>query len=242
MALILSFIDNYASFAPHFSIGRKSKANFKGYWNRGMGKPNFVGAWERDGATLDYYQFESEYDNSDRRLRRMDVTLVPYSSTPPFNLQEILESYHLHQEKLPRHLRYGDFFTHEVNNILGGIWTLPPDWRLDFDFQHHLWLKDAWLPEQEEKDLIERAKDIRRQHEQIKDVGGAYTVTEINSRGKFFTFNVLDAPSALEVEEWCFDIPPNPFWTTTNGFPITWKSYTKGRKPLTSQMAWSRAM
>jgi hypothetical protein len=207
-----------------------------------MGKPNFVGAWERDRAILDYDQFESEYENSNRSQRRMDVTLVPYSSTPPFNLQDILKSCHFYQKMLPRYLRYGDFFTHKINNILGGIWTLPSDWRVNFDFQYYLWLEDASLPEPEENDPIERARVIREQHEQIREFGGSYMVAEINSRGKYFTFNVLDAPSALEIEEWCFDIPPNPFWTTTNGFPITGQSYTKGRNPLTSQIAWSRAM
>ncbi|PMD34211.1 hypothetical protein L207DRAFT_588810 [Hyaloscypha variabilis F] len=229
-------------FAAYFSSDRRLNADFKGYWNRGMGKPNFVGAWERDGATLDYYEFEYEYENKDRRQKMMDVTLVPYSSTPPLDLQDILMSYHFSQKKFPRHLRYGDFFTHAINDILGGIWTLPSDWRVDFDFQHHVWLDDARLPELEDKYFIERARDIRRQHEQIEKFAGVYTVTEINSRGKFFTFNVLSAPSALELEEWCLDIPPNPFWTTPNGFPITWQNGTIRREPLTFQMAWSRVI
>jgi hypothetical protein len=124
IALIVICIDDYTKFAAYFSSDRRLNADFKGYWNRGMGKPNFVGAWERDGATLDYYEFEYEYENKDRRQKMMDVTLVPYSSTPPLDLQDILMSYHFSQKKFPRHLRYGDFFTHAINDILGGIWDI----------------------------------------------------------------------------------------------------------------------
>jgi hypothetical protein len=202
----------------------------EGYWNRGIGKPNFVGAWEIDGTTVDY---NDDFDE------RINVALVPYSSTPPRSLESLLKD----TWSLPSHLRYGSLFTHKINDILGGIWTLPPDWRLDFNFQYHVFWQARTL-ERKEQDIIELAKMIRQEQEKVKAAGGSYTVTEIDSRGNFVTFDVLEAPSALEVEEWCLDIPPKLFWTTTNGLPITISNLSSGRQPPASndEMSWTRAV
>jgi hypothetical protein len=43
-----------------------------GFWASGAGRPNFVGAWEIDGTTVDYGVGEGI------------VTLVPYFSTPSY--------------------------------------------------------------------------------------------------------------------------------------------------------------
>jgi hypothetical protein len=54
---------------------------------------------------------------------------------------------------------------------------------------------------------------------QIEEIGGTYTVTEIDPKGRSLTYNLWDAPSALDVEEWCLKIPPSSVTTTPNGFP-----------------------
>lgn len=114
----------------------------------------------------------------------------------------------------------------------------PPDWQLDWDFQHHV-LCQKDLGQDKEGGLLELASQIRTQHKQFEFINGLYTVTEISSQGQYITYRALTTPSALEVEEWCLDISPKSFTTAHNGFPMV--SLYQTVDP-TDDMPWSRVM
>ena len=137
----------------------------RGEWNGGMGRPNFVGAWEKE-----------KIEQVDYSYREREVTLIPYSSTPPFQLR--------FDETYRKYPRYGTLFKNKINEVLPGIWTLPPDWRLDWDFQHHVFCQKG-LGQDKEGGLLELASQIRTQHKQFEFINGLYTVTEISSQGQY---------------------------------------------------------
>jgi hypothetical protein len=76
----------------------------------GQGRPNFLPVWELESVDFDFEKVEN-------------LLRVPYSSSPPIGNLGMA------------------FTTHERDMLLkqfGGLFTLPPDWRLNLEFQSHV--------------------------------------------------------------------------------------------------------
>lgn len=68
-------------------------------------------------------------------------------------------------------------------------------------------------------DPIERAKSIREKHQQLQKFGGEYQVIDIDAFRHSFIYDMVNAPSSADVEEWALNIPPRSLPLLPNGFP-----------------------
>jgi hypothetical protein len=114
----------------------------------GQGRHNFLPVWE-----LESVGFDSE--NVENLLR------VPYFSSPPIG-------------------NLGMAFTNHERDMLlkqfGGLFTLPPDWRLNLDFQSHVLRREDNSNSRIDKAALDA---IESRYRALDAMGGSFKVREI---------------------------------------------------------------
>ncbi|KAE8450746.1 hypothetical protein EG329_005659 [Mollisiaceae sp. DMI_Dod_QoI] len=186
------------------------KSNFYGtkslmYCYTGKGRPNFSGPWDKPGIG----------HNLDTDDLGDCVLHIPYSSLPPIDLDELLKR---GQYRLP----FNDNEQVPPYHLLKGLRTLPPDYRLNIDFQNHMLRQlDAAT------DVGKYVLDIQKKHESIYERGGIYEVEDIDTSGSSHTYSIQSSMSATQVEEWFLNIPSHQFRTTPQGFPLEYRTDDK---------------
>jgi len=185
----------------------------------GFGKSNFLPPWEVPSINVDY-------DSPPGK-----ALYIPYHATPQMFLREDLEDSG-YTRVLQGHEKG------ELNRLFSGLWTLPPDWRLDLDFQNHV-LRE-WKIREPTKELLDHARTIRNLQLTLLKLGGSYEIEELGSSGTRYTYQIFDSPEAVDVEEWFISIPPKKFAVTKNLLPRSVISYDSfGKSP---NLPWRRLM
>jgi hypothetical protein len=159
-----------------------------------MGRSNFLGVW--DIPNVDVRQ--SNCITTGRLLS------VPYSATPP---RDYLWNY-----RKP----FNDFERQSLYKLLSGLWTLPPDWRLDFDFQNHILRQ-----EKPEVELLDHINHIQKQQKKLFDLGGSYTVMDIDSYCSRYCYQMSGSASASIVDEWVLRISPMEIFVDQDWLPVS---------------------
>jgi hypothetical protein len=171
----------------------------------GQGRHNFIGVWENTEIEPDYTVGGGFWIHAMLDSDKLRWLPVPYSSIP-------------HGDLVYRHeqARIRNFFSvSQVIELLGGICTIPPDERLDLNFQlqvlrHH-------------RDSVDTAAyviRIRNSLQTLKDLGGSLQITELDDRHGQYTYQPFNCASAAEVEEWFLSIAPKFFRVSLKGYPF----------------------
>jgi len=172
---------------------------------QGQGRNNFIGAWEGSNLSEDH-STESKTDvHSSSRDTGYLWLPVPYPSIPPEDLSE------------KRSQLRPPFSEQEImvlNRLLGGLWTIPPDQRLDLDFQRHVLRQLA-----NDIVLTEHVRIIHIKLVQLEGRGGSLEVTDFDNKDSQYTYRPFESASAADVEEWFLSIPAKLIKVSPNGFP-----------------------
>ncbi|KAH8777269.1 hypothetical protein BGZ57DRAFT_351768 [Hyaloscypha finlandica] len=169
---------------------------YKPYWEGndttcgGRGRPNFSPVWE----------LESVYDQSDEKDQYF--LRIPYSSTPPVACRGVM-SFDPDEWKMFR-------------TRFGSLATLPPDWRLNLNFQNHVPCENIKPATTESYNLL---------HER----GGSLKVEDISLGDSHVYCRETNDITALDVEL-LYHFPPT-ITTVTQGWrptgnrvdPLQWK-------------------
>jgi hypothetical protein len=96
---------------------------------------------------------------------------------------------------------------------------VPPDWRLDMDFQEH-------VLGQKEPDLniIDHFNQIYKPQKQLLDLGGSYAVIDIDSSSSnntYYKYQMLGSESASNVDEWFLSVSPTKVYVDKDWMPTT---------------------
>ncbi|KAE9366522.1 hypothetical protein N431DRAFT_471572 [Stipitochalara longipes BDJ] len=150
---------------------------------KGNGKSNFIGAWESN-VTVDLW--EHPYQD------QVELWLaVPYFVTPPSDIRLLLSS--------PNYPYIITKLEHDtLTELLGGLWTIPPDWRLDLNFQQHMLRKQKYS-------LVENAKRFREPLLELYSLGGSFEITDIAGgtvAGTIECFRTPDLSGVIDDEWW----------------------------------------
>lgn len=177
----------------------------------GQGRNNFVGACDVPEVIL-----SSSLEMFDDSYHEDSIWLpVPYPAIPPKNY-------------FPR--EPGDYkaftpFTKEqhtiLNRYLWGLWTLPPDDRLDLEFQSHILRRHAV-----DGNLEEHIKGIRSSLDRLRETGGSFEIIEIDDTGNRYTYQPFESATASDVEEWFLKIAPKLVKVNCLGFPVEPSEFT----------------
>jgi hypothetical protein len=107
----------------------------------------------------------------------------------------------------------------KLDRIFGGLWRLPQDSRLSFEFQ------DASLRSHKDTSnsggLPRAIMEIGERHTQLDQCGGEFEIEDIDPRGGGFKYTIEHAPHPEGVEEFCLQVPPQIVRLTQDGLPIT---------------------
>jgi hypothetical protein len=173
--------------------------------DQGQGRNNFIGAWERSNLGTHHSTDLSTTAHSGPEDTGSLWLLVPYPSIPPEDLYE----------KRPQ-LRppFSEQEITDLNQLLGGIWTIPPDERLDLDFQQHLLrrLRSGIV-------LTEHVRRIHIKLGQLEANGRSLEITDFDDKNGQYTYRPFESASAADAEEWFLSIPPKFIKVSPDGFP-----------------------
>ncbi|PMD16874.1 hypothetical protein NA56DRAFT_662778 [Hyaloscypha hepaticicola] len=178
----------------------------------GNGRNNFIAPWNSQNFVAEYRVPENfnPYGAS--------IWLpVPYPATPPHDLCIPISP----NQTTPEPFRgpFTDPQYAQFCELLGGLWTLPPDGRLDLEFQHHVFRKKGHNIDIAEQ--IKQAKIIRSTLERLIALDGSFEITEIDGAlwGEY-TYQPFESVTACDAEEWFLKIPPKLIRVTPQGVPI----------------------
>lgn len=165
----------------------------------GNGKSNFTGAWDSNVA-------HDVRDIFPLRAESATWLAVPYSATPPVDINRLLWE-----------VEYRSAFTkpeqESLTDLLGGLWTIPPDWRLDLKFQHHMLRK-------QKQPVVHLAKIFQEQLLELHKLGGSFEIVDIGSDELLFHSYTFQKPAtASQIEEFKVPFPFKILRVTENGFP-----------------------
>lgn len=192
----------------------------------GQGRSNFRGAWDTPNAELDDNTSSLEsYIYAGYNKDRESICLpVPYLA--------ILPSSGTSRLRLTRNP-----FTHQERAILiqrlGGLWTVPPDDRLDLQFQYHVLGNIG-----HHVDMLKHINTIQSSLKNLYDLGGSLEVTEFGDVNNQYTYQPFELLSASDVEEWFLNIPPKLLRVNVKGIPLGWS--VRGDTRLANQ--WKRTV
>lgn len=182
----------------------------------GHGKNNFVGAW--DFPRRESHSISESGSISESWLPRTCRSIwlpVPYPSIPP--------EYFAPSSSDSDPNMIDDFFTPFTdkqrgifNQHLWGLWTLPPDDRLDLEFQSHV------LRRVPDGDIKRHVEGIRSSLDKLHELGGSFEIIELdNYYGNQYTYRPgFESTSAFDVDEWLLNIPPKFIQVDGEGFPV----------------------
>jgi hypothetical protein len=165
----------------------------------GRGRNNFIGAWDIPDVEFDMPVPLTPWLNQ--------RVYVPYCSTPPANLAKLISSGRWRSTCTKADEK-------ALTGLIGGMWTIPPDWRLDFEFQYYM------LRQREQDfEILESVKLTQRQLLDLSELGGLFHITDIDLKGRYHTYHMENQLLAAQVEEFYNEFPGTVFRATDNGFP-----------------------
>jgi hypothetical protein len=154
---------------------------------------NFIRAWGTDPNIP--FKVSDSFRDKYGRDRSPRVLAIPYFATPPIDLLDLL--------KTPR--KYSSPFKKAENDaltdLLGGMWTVPPDWRLDFNFQHHI------LRRKGVAGVVKYVEQLQKRMLDLYKFGGSFEIADIGENNRCHRYNMKSPLTAALVEEFFVAFP-----------------------------------
>jgi hypothetical protein len=174
----------------------------------GQGRSNFLAPWRTPG-----YNFQDDSPYTIIENWDANVLYVPYSSTPPPEIKT--GDFRLKPFEDPE--------LSQLDEILKGMGTIPPDWRVNLYFQYPV-IQYHGRP----SDTIAYAKELRRDLEALD----WFAVLDIDAYGSVCCYSLKENRTAEVAEEWFLKIPPRKFYVS--------EDWTFLRFRNSGTMSWNR--
>jgi len=178
------------------------------YPDRANGRSNFIGIWDVDPDIV--FEFPSDLAQHRQFIADSEKRLlaVPYFATPPVDILRLLRTYSRTYCRPFRKVEQD-----ALTSLLGGMWTVPPDWRLDFRFQHHMLRKNG------DTDILESVEEFVKQTLRLYELGGSFEIVDIGENNCCQKYDIKSPITAALAEEFLVKFSPKVLETTEAYLP-----------------------